>query len=759
MVGNSKVLTVSYGTFSCTLEGFDDSFDTMKAIAEYFRDLAAEDRYFGAEPPQPDAEVLARIAERELARGVQARTDGHAVLLKPTEAEAPTEAQSEALTEAPVPVEEALAERDEPAEEATGSTESDPAAEAEAPEITETIQDQVAEQTEEEIEVDGEPAESFVEAVAEDEVEAEQTVEETLEPVDLSEETSAEDLASEEDPASDTDDTDGDEAAQVEEELAETREQVEEEIEEQDDEEAEPLAAAELQESDEAAFFQGAASADDDAFAYEDEDELTAAAPESDRDSELANDPLENTAASIEEEAVTEPEEELGAVAVDEPEAEPVEEAIAEDVEVEDKPADNSLAAKLRRIQAVVGAASAGVAARAAGRSSSDYTEDEHAEDFSQGAEAEADSDVSTPAEESAEATVTPETEGEDRPRVLKMRRADFEAAMAHEQAKASEQTQPENLLDEDDEDDEVTSIFAETEVADAVDEADLQSTLSPEDEADLMAELAAAEAEARAETGETSEAHPVEAEDAPDAEESDEASQQSPISFEDSDTAMGRLMDEAQAKLEEPENKTRREAYSHLKAAVAAKQASRDMGEDDAESSEKREGDYRADLAKVVRPRRAAKPENGERTRRPAPAPLKLVASQRVDLPEDAEPTQSEPVRPRRIAKQDEAIEASAGSFAAFATRAGADELPDVLEAAASYLTHAEGHAAFSRPQVMRIVQQALPQGSFTREDGLRAFGTLLRQNRLKKVRGGQFEVTETTGFQPEARELRAAG
>jgi hypothetical protein len=104
---SSKVLTVSYGTFSCTLEGFENSFDMMKTVAEYFRDLAAEDRFFGAEPPKLDAEILGILEQRGKQLGINTRQSGDtSIVLTPSQSydEETSVEPSSPITEPTTPV-------------------------------------------------------------------------------------------------------------------------------------------------------------------------------------------------------------------------------------------------------------------------------------------------------------------------------------------------------------------------------------------------------------------------------------------------------------------------------------------------------------------------------------------------------------------------------------------------------------------------------------------------------------------------------
>ena len=92
MGNGNKVFTVSYGTFSCTLEGFTekgvfDSMGAMKAIAEYFRDLASDERYFAANASGLDANVISGLASRNSSQKVTARTHDTKVVLSPAQPE------------------------------------------------------------------------------------------------------------------------------------------------------------------------------------------------------------------------------------------------------------------------------------------------------------------------------------------------------------------------------------------------------------------------------------------------------------------------------------------------------------------------------------------------------------------------------------------------------------------------------------------------------------------------------------------------
>ena len=82
MAPGSKTLTVSYGAFSCRLEGFDDPVETLTEIAARFRDLAAGDRLFGATHDVPDVAALRALVEAEAGRSVDLRADTDGLVLR-----------------------------------------------------------------------------------------------------------------------------------------------------------------------------------------------------------------------------------------------------------------------------------------------------------------------------------------------------------------------------------------------------------------------------------------------------------------------------------------------------------------------------------------------------------------------------------------------------------------------------------------------------------------------------------------------------
>jgi hypothetical protein len=210
------------------------------------------------------------------------------------------------------------------------------------------------------------------------------------------------------------------------------------------------------------------------------------------------------------------------------------------------------------------------------------------------------------------------------------------------------------------------------------------------------------------------------------------------------------RIFDKTDTQLEAPASSQRRNAIQHLRAAVAATRAEHSAGSTLRDNVD--DAPYRSDLASVVRPRRpqiAAPTERSARPEESRPAPLKLVAEQRIDTPRA-------PIRPRRISAADLEVEVatqtSEGSFTAFAEEVGASSLPDLLEAAAAYLSDVEGRPQFSRPMLMGKLKE-VEQERFSREDGLRSFGQLLRQGKLQKLAGGRFAVTEETEFRATGR------
>ena len=218
-------------------------------------------------------------------------------------------------------------------------------------------------------------------------------------------------------------------------------------------------------------------------------------------------------------------------------------------------------------------------------------------------------------------------------------------------------------------------------------------------------------------------------------------------------DDQMGRILDKTNTKLEEDEGRGRRNAIAHLRAAVQATEAERNMGGDLGADGRDTEV-YRDDLETAVRPRRPVATQGAARPDARRPAPLKLVAEQRIDTPQ-----REGPVRPRRVKVTQTLVhnEAPKGSadFAEYIEKVGAQNLGEVLEAAASYMAFVEGQDAFSRPQLMSKLS-GTEHADTSREDRLRSFGQLLRAGKIRKLGGGRFEASEDISYRPNT---RAAG
>ena len=269
----------------------------------------------------------------------------------------------------------------------------------------------------------------------------------------------------------------------------------------------------------------------------------------------------------------------------------------------------------------------------------------------------------------------------------------------------------------------ETINILDEDAAEDEAEPEETQNLLSAEDEADLLEEISLVEAELAA------------------------GSDQTPAEENGLDEDVSRLMDSADARMDDPATSDQRETYSHLRTAVAATEAERETAAD----TESEDAEYRGDLASVVSPRRPEVSVTSIRPRSDDPAPLKLVAEQRVDTEEG----DTGPVMPRRV-QSEQAGTTEEGGFASFAQEQGAQSLSDLLEAAAAYLSFIEGQEKFSRPQLMNKVR-SLKQDDFNREESLRSFGQLLRDGKIEKAGGGRFVASTDIGFRPN--DKRAAG
>jgi len=756
----SKILTVSYGTFSCTLEGFDDPFNTMRAIAEYFRDLAAEDRYFGAEPPTPNAAMLHKIAEREINRRVEANIQENGVILRAGDIKITKTSQSgttptvthsvvasaEPLLGAAVSFDDdsvatrlirlreaqAAASRFAvavPATQDEDEADSDNAQESpilqadvwDSSAAAETLASVMADPDlplpEPEVLTKIEAADAPTQITA-PEVEAATSAQPGAE--ELATLSPADDAAFSdfEEPDADPHDPSLDDGFQVDVPA---------------DGETDPSAATVL-----------APSAPEPTVPASDDAILRAtlgAMIDPDGDDEFDATPF--AATTVEVIRVEVEQIEVGQIEVGQIEVVDIETSLPTEAIVETQAAD--LIEPLGVLR------------------------------------------KDKPAASEAETSAQTDTRMTDRlqrarARVIKIRRIDVIADQATPAAevvtksagivvpadKARTTGSSDSVIEP------IIVVVAEPRVP--------LSALSAEAEAELQRELADLEADLLP---------AVEPAQVPEQQQraKTQVEPQKPDDPSPADDSVNRLISQTNAAMEGPENKRRLAAIAHLKAAVAATFADRKTNATPAlPGPAERMDPYREDLDRVVRPRRPslvpcdsqdASPVSVRPQIESHAAPLVLVSEQRIDRPAAAgAKSLVTPVRPRRVTsdvlvadshdmnadsddqsgglKADDVNNIFADPtqpFAEFAERLGAVTMPELMEAAAAYCALQLGRDQFTRPLLLQQIAD-LPSGDdFNREDCLRGFGTLLRDGRIQKIKRGQFKLSGQSRYLAEAK------